>query len=371
MDRTVPSRRLTLLRHGRPTFPGGEKLCIGSMDLPLSEEGILQARALSGVLEESAPSILYCSPALRCRQTAQILSGGRIPIEIVDGLHELNMGAWEGLTFAQIRLRYPELYRARGEDPENHPPPGGETFAQGRTRFQQAISPLLEKECDVWVVSHAGVNRLYLASLVNLPAGKLLDLPQPYGCLSRVLWRGGTAQLEALGEMPMAAPDAAQCGLIRMRNRVPPRISAHCDAVARKAVELTLALEKAGIPLNRAVIEASALLHDIARPNGREHPKIGARLLFQEGYPQVARVIASHHCLMEEDLQRVTEETVVFLADKLIEEDHQVTLSRRFERSREKCGSPQSLLAHAQQFDQAFAAQALVERTLKAKDGLL
>ena len=59
MDRTVPSRRLTLLRHGRPTFPGGEKLCIGSMDLPLSEEGILQARALSGVLEESAPSILY------------------------------------------------------------------------------------------------------------------------------------------------------------------------------------------------------------------------------------------------------------------------------------------------------------------------
>ena len=44
------------------------------------------------------------------------MSGGKIEIITDEALREVSVGRWEGLSFAEIRERWPELYEARGEN---------------------------------------------------------------------------------------------------------------------------------------------------------------------------------------------------------------------------------------------------------------
>ena len=84
-------KRVYLIRHGLPEFPEGRRQCIGSTDLPLSGEGMLQAsemaRALSGV------SAVFSSPLTRAVETARAI---RSDFAILEGLRELDYGQWEG-----------------------------------------------------------------------------------------------------------------------------------------------------------------------------------------------------------------------------------------------------------------------------------
>ena len=109
-----------LIRHALPAFPGGSKMCLGITDIPIGCEGMEQAK----VMAETLPPVtaVYASPLRRAIQTAQAIG---LPVQVLSGLREIYAGEWHGLTFAQIRQRYPELYAARGLD-KTVPPPGSE-----------------------------------------------------------------------------------------------------------------------------------------------------------------------------------------------------------------------------------------------------
>ena len=88
-------RTIYLIRHGKPEFPDERKYCIGRTDLPLSEEGRTQIRALGRHLRDAELKKIYTSPLKRCRESAAILQeviDRSIPIEVVDGLAEIDMG---------------------------------------------------------------------------------------------------------------------------------------------------------------------------------------------------------------------------------------------------------------------------------------
>ena len=63
---------------------------------------------------------------------------------------------------------------------------------------------------------------------------------------------------------------------------------------------------------------------------------------------------------MQKDLENISESTVVFYADKLINGTEEVTLEERFSRSRERCLTPEAQASHRLQYDQAIKAQALI-----------
>ena len=88
-------RTIYLIRHGKPEFPDERKYCIGRTDLPLSEEGRTQIRALGETFAGRRIEKIYTSPLKRCRELAAILQeviDRSIPIEVVDGLAEIDMG---------------------------------------------------------------------------------------------------------------------------------------------------------------------------------------------------------------------------------------------------------------------------------------
>lgn len=155
-------KQVYLIRHGLPDFPGGKKLCLGTTDIPMGPAGLHQAAEMAKRLPPV--TAVFSSPLTRAVQTAQAIG---MPVVILDGLRELYAGAWDGLTFDQIRARYPELYAARARD-LTLPLPGAEDQAQGLTRFVKAMEQAAqESPGDFAVVAHGGIIARFLQQITG------------------------------------------------------------------------------------------------------------------------------------------------------------------------------------------------------------
>jgi len=354
-----------LVRHGEPEFPGGERRCIGRTDLPLSGRGRRQASSLAAYFPDKNITSVYHSFLLRAKETAEILSDDTCPVFQTDGLEEIAMGEWDGLTFREIREKYPEMYERRETDIMRAAPPGAENFTNALSRFSCAVKRIIdEAKGNIVIVGHAGVNKVFLCEALGLDYNKMPEMAQPYGCVNALAPKNGGIFVESYGRMPLDAPDDEECGYLLKQYKTPDKVAAHCMAVSRKAVQIAESLKsKPGCRIDRELIRAAALLHDIAR-TGENHAKAGFNYLFKCGYPRVANIVLSHHNLAPEDLETVTESTIVFYADKLICGTEEVTLEERFSKSREKCATPEARASHKLQYDQARRARDLIETRL-------
>lgn len=156
-------KQVYLIRHGLPDFPDGNRMCIGTTDIPMGERGLEQATAMAAKLPPV--TAVFSSPLTRAVQTAEAIG---MPVSILDGLRELYAGAWDGLTFEEIRARYPELYAARARD-LTLPLPGAEDHAEGLARFSAAMEAAAQAAPgDFAVVAHGGIIAQFLQDISNI-----------------------------------------------------------------------------------------------------------------------------------------------------------------------------------------------------------
>ena len=149
-----------LIRHGLPDFPGGKGMCIGTTDIPMGEKGLAQAAQMAKKLPPV--TAVFSSPLTRAVQTAEAIG---LPVTVLGGLRELYAGQWDGLTFDQIRERYPELYAARFHD-LTIPLPGAEPYEAGIARFSAVMKTAAESTSgDFAVVAHGGIIAQFLQSI--------------------------------------------------------------------------------------------------------------------------------------------------------------------------------------------------------------
>jgi ribonuclease H / adenosylcobalamin/alpha-ribazole phosphatase len=183
----APPTTTVLLRHGQ-TAMSVEKRFAGTIDVPLTDLGALQAKAAAERLQGEAFDAVVSSPLVRARQTADAL--GR-DYTVDEDLRETDFGAWEGLTFAEARERYPDDLDAWLADP-TVPPPGGESLAATVERVAAARDRLLAAHPGgrVLVVSHVtpikGLTQLALAADAAVLYRLHLDLVS----LTRIEWYG-------------------------------------------------------------------------------------------------------------------------------------------------------------------------------------
>ena len=283
--------------------------------------------------------MLYSSPLLRCRSTALLLSAGRWRTEIDPDLRELDVGDWEGLSFREIRERWPEHYEKRGRDP-SLPPPGGERYESAAERGLAALRRIMES-CPgdaAAVVAHAGINRAILCALTGRPMRDVAQLPQGYGCVNVLAYEEGSFHVLAAGVSPFAVPGPEERAALEAEYGTPERVRRHCAAVGETALELA-----ANIPgIDTELLSAACELHDLLRGE-RDHPRAAAEVLRRRGWLRLARVIGQHHDC--DPRGPINEEKLLFLADKLVREDRRVTLDERFRRAAEKCAAPEAAAA--------------------------
>jgi probable phosphoglycerate mutase len=182
-------RKIYLVRHGK-IDDEGKKQYIGTTDLPLSNEGIEQAKKLKDYFQYVNVKQAYVSPLKRCLQTSEIiLEGKKIDPTVLDDLKEIHMGTWEGKTFEYIKKQFPILYEERGSHIATFMPPMGESFEMLQARVLPAFENIIKiSSGNILIVAHAGVNRVILSTILGIHLNKILIVEQPYGCINVLSW---------------------------------------------------------------------------------------------------------------------------------------------------------------------------------------
>jgi broad specificity phosphatase PhoE/HD superfamily phosphohydrolase YqeK len=340
-------RRIYLVRHGQPAFPDGVKLCLGVTDVPLGRMGRMQAALAGAELASAGLSAVFASPLSRAAQTAGYIAPD---FRCLDDLREAYEGDWEGLSFGEIRARWPELYRLRGEDP-GLPPPGSESYESRRGRFSAALDAALENSSgDIAAVAHSGVIKAFLGGVLCIPPREFMALPLPYGSVTALREDGGVFSVEYIGRAPHPPLSDGLCETLMECAGAPAEVVSHCRAAADTADRLTAELSSAGLALDGGLVRSAALVHDIARTQPG-HAAAGADWLDALGYPAQAEIVRRH---MDCPGEALDEAAVVYMADKLTAGRDRVTLRERFEKSEKKCLTPEAKAAHEARRLQAY-----------------
>lgn len=183
--------RLVLWRHGQ-TDHNAQKRVQGRVDIPLNDDGLVQARLAAPTLAALEPGRIVSSPLTRAIQTAEVLAGlTGVEIEIDEDLTERSFGAWEGLTRAEMRTGWPEHYLAwrRGEDPQGLGVEPRASVARRVGRALRGAAPAGIEETVV-VVAHGSALTLGTTNLLGLDASTWLGLRGLDNCHHAVLIDG-------------------------------------------------------------------------------------------------------------------------------------------------------------------------------------
>lgn len=196
------TKTIYLTRHGHIDAPGYQRTFIGQTDLPLSAVGQAQGVSLAEKLADIPLEAVYASDLSRSFDTARYLAEPRgLSVQKTPELREINLGEWEGLSFADVASRYPGEFEARGRNIVYYRPPGGESFADCKNRVLVALRDIIQRQRPgscIAIVGHAGVNRLILCHMLGMPVSNLFCLGQDYACVNVILTGSFGYRLQAL-----------------------------------------------------------------------------------------------------------------------------------------------------------------------------
>ncbi|MFB6893045.1 bifunctional RNase H/acid phosphatase [Kitasatospora sp. NPDC056327] len=195
-----------LLRHGE-THLTPEKRFSGSggTDPELSEKGRWQAeRAAEALAARGSVQAVVASPMLRTRQTAETVAA-RLGLDVryEEGLREVDFGAWEGLTFGEVRERYPDDLTAWLGSAKARPTGGGESFATLTHRTGVARDKILARHPGrtVLVVSHVSPIKTLVRLALGAPPDSLYRMELSAASLCVVqYYADGNASLRLLND---------------------------------------------------------------------------------------------------------------------------------------------------------------------------
>ena len=159
---------VVLVRHGQTEWSRTGRHT-GRTDVPLTEEGEQQARAVGVALRGREFALVLSSPLSRALDTARL--AGFEPEER-DDLAEWDYGEYDGLTTPEIREQVPDWTIWR------YGALGGESVDQLAARADRVVEELLGVEGDVLVFSHGHFLRVLTARWLGLSAaeGRLFAL---------------------------------------------------------------------------------------------------------------------------------------------------------------------------------------------------
>ena len=171
--------RLCIVRHGETAW-NAEHRVQGQLDIPLNVNGAAQARAAAKVLTQEKFDAIYSSDLTRARQTAApTASFHSMEVLLERDLRERHYGIFERLTYAEVKVRYPEDYaRFEARDPD-YDFRTGESLRAFSARSIAVISKIAKENegKSVLVFTHGGI----LDKLYRFITGLPLSAPRNFG----------------------------------------------------------------------------------------------------------------------------------------------------------------------------------------------
>jgi alpha-ribazole phosphatase len=175
---------IDLLRHGE--VEGGD-IFRGSTDDALTDDGWDQMQmTLQG---EISWDIVISSPLLRCAEFAESLADQEdVECEVIDALQEIDFGDWEGQSLDELLKENGDILKRWWAAPTQQTPPEGEDFHDFRARVLKSLKQITEKHVGkrILLVTHAGVIRVILMSILGMQEENLFRLNVDYAALSTI-----------------------------------------------------------------------------------------------------------------------------------------------------------------------------------------
>jgi probable phosphoglycerate mutase len=213
-----PVTTLVLVRHGATAHTADKRFSGGlaSSNPGLTDEGRAQVREVADWLAPVGEAVeaVVTSPVRRTRESAEILAA-RLSLDLVEepGFAEMEFGTWDGMTFAEVRDRYPDEVQTWLGSLDAAPGGGGESFREVEARVLAGLERVLERYPGktVIVVSHVTPIKTLVAHAVDAPLSALFRMELSTASVSVVSFVG------APGE-----DTGARRGSMRLYNAQPP-----------------------------------------------------------------------------------------------------------------------------------------------------
>ena len=156
---------ILLARHGETDWNRDLRFQ-GHADPPLNAAGREQARALAEALAAERVDAVYTSPLRRAAETAEIVAARHgLPVTAVEALREVDVGSWQGFTWADLERRDPEHFR-RWLLEQEQGWEDGETYEEMGRRVVPALLALAARHdsAAILAVTHGGPIRAAIAA---------------------------------------------------------------------------------------------------------------------------------------------------------------------------------------------------------------
>lgn len=172
---------LYFVRHGKTEWNLEGKYQGSHGDSPLLPESIHDISLLAKRLKNVPIQHAYTSPILRAKKTAEILIkdlGKSIPLTVVDGLMEFDLGTMEGQKFVDLEKKIPDVIHAFRYAPAEYDAKKiqGESFESVIKRSNDAINEIVaqtDSDATILFVSHGAA---LVAMIQALLGTKIADL---------------------------------------------------------------------------------------------------------------------------------------------------------------------------------------------------
>jgi broad specificity phosphatase PhoE len=163
---------LIFIRHGETAWSRSKEFRFrGRVDIPLTDHGILQARATGRRLQNEKIAQVYASPLKRAKDTASEIARMH-NLQVLDhpGFIDLNFGTWQGELHEKLKIEQGELYDQWLSSPGTMVFPKGEALVNVRERIESACSDLVTKHPNdtIVIVTHGAVLRVILCFLKGI-----------------------------------------------------------------------------------------------------------------------------------------------------------------------------------------------------------
>ncbi|MEQ1759268.1 MAG: histidine phosphatase family protein [Vicinamibacterales bacterium] len=165
--------KLIVVRHGETEW-NRQRREQGHLDSPLTENGVRQAEALARRLGHLTIDALYSSDLGRAVQTAEVIGAAcKQPVRLDQQLRERHMGVFQGLTWDEMSLQFPQERAEYERTGFFRTIPEGETAEERRDRSIRVLTAIAERHPHdtVVVVTHGGFLMGFLEFVLGIPSG--------------------------------------------------------------------------------------------------------------------------------------------------------------------------------------------------------
>lgn len=174
--------KLFFIRHGKTQWNLASRYQGMHGDSPLLPGSYQEIKLLSKYLNQFSFGHMYASPIKRARDTANYLRAQlnqKVPLTLVSGIAEFDLGKMEGMAFDEVAQLYPAEFDAFRNHPERYQPQQiqGESFPQVISRFKRAVDEMVVNHPDenIIVVTHGAAMNAGINGLLAVPLDRLRE----------------------------------------------------------------------------------------------------------------------------------------------------------------------------------------------------